>query len=196
MKNYLALIINVVSILIISISVNAQVQSEPEYQFGASVTLNTTTEQKNCWAHEIDPRSNNPYLNFDLWNTDLIYWLNQKPFADRSFFELSQLYIVLQEEKSPVSRISYDKAKHCYMGCRISVRINRETSYYAGWEKEREDLTDCDISTHFEFKDYEATVIGADAGANDIGHKPYTQSESQKACSDYCNSTFPKPIFN
>lgn len=59
-----------------------------------------------------------------------------------------------------------DKIRHCVAGCFIAKKLDYKSAALVGWLKELQDSSDCSKNTHFEIKDYDATVIGAKAAKN------------------------------
>jgi hypothetical protein len=93
-------------------------------------------------------------------------------------FDALTAYQVVQKETDFAQKhFKNDKKVHCYFGCRIAQETNFSTARWAGWEKERRDLQDCDSSTRFELADYEATFMGAEQGL---------KFESPQGCLDFC----------
>ncbi len=140
--------------------------------------------QQQCWKNEINPETNRIYETEEEWNQDLIFWEQKRPQNKPSMTELIHLYKVMKDEEDNFAKIKYDKVKHCYAGCRISGLINVSIAYFAAWEKEQIDLADCDIKSHFEVKDFEATIVGADYAFHE-------QTDTLK-CVDFCKLSFPK----
>lgn len=116
--------------------------------------------QAACWKSEINYKTNKVYTSEKPCNAHRVYWSTfNKSTPDP--ISLSKAYFVYKAEIKKTEKFSKDKVKHCYMGCRISAEIDLPTAEYVAWNKEQDDITDCKLKTHFEVKDYEATVDGA-----------------------------------
>lgn len=126
-----------------------------------------------CWKSELNYRTNKIYTSQTLYQADLKSWLAFNT-ANPSPYSLTQAYLTYKNEIKKTQKFAKDKVKHCYMGCRIAHETDLETADYTAWNKEKEDLTDCKVSSHFEIVDYEATVDGA----------KHHGDESQ--CEQYC----------
>ncbi len=113
-----------------------------------------------CWKTEINYLNNQLYSSQALYNQHCLQWTNfKKPTPDA--FSLHQAYMTYQAEIKKTEKFSKDKVKHCYMGCRIAAETDLPTTEYVAWSKEQDDISDCKRKTHFEIKDYEATIDGA-----------------------------------
>lgn len=114
-----------------------------------------------CYRQEINPITRKPY-------TDKVKWQDDGRDLRRSFpampglFDLHKGYQVGVRESRIASGLRGDKIKHCYVGCRISNETSFEVAVYAAFFKEERDLQDCNPRTHFDLKDIDATVAGAD----------------------------------
>ncbi len=75
-----------------------------------------------------------------------------------------------------ISFSTYDKVRHCYVGCTIRKEIGYGAAVLAAWLKELQDASDCSSSTHFELADRDATVGGAIAGG-------------KTSCESFCGRT-------
>jgi hypothetical protein len=111
-----------------------------------------------CWTNEINQKTLNPYASEAEYKNDLLNWLNQS--SEVNPFMLVRAYQVYVQEKARALTLESDKMSHCYMGCRMRQETNFKTVRYVAWLKEKKDLTDCDPNTHFEVKDFEATILG------------------------------------
>lgn len=110
-------------------------------------------------------------------------WLKKNP-GNVGVFDLYRGLSVANAESRFVSaKTGDDKARHCYVGCRIATDVNLATAFYAGWFKEQRDLTDCDPGTHFDPLDEEATRRGAWVGA---GLEDLPLQDRQQACLEAC----------
>lgn len=105
-------------------------------------------------------------------------WAAEEP-SNPGALVLLAAYALYSMEKEKANRLRGDKRKHCYMGCRIARNVSVKAAVYAAWLKEYEDLTDCNPRTYFEWRDYEVTVNGAEAGAS-MGNTGN--------CYDYCQN--------
>lgn len=118
-----------------------------------------------CWTKEIDPATNLPYSSHQIWSQDVENWRHQQvPLAN--IVSLFKAFTVYQKEKQNTLPFGNDKLSHCYIGCRISQETNSKTAIYVGWLKEERDIKDCNLETHFELGDFEATEKGANLGQN------------------------------
>lgn len=129
--------------------------------------------QAACWKSEINYKTNKVYTSEKPYNAHRVYWSTFNK-ATPDPISLSKAYFVYKAEIKKTEKFSKDKVKHCYMGCRISAEIDLPTAEYVAWNKEQDDITDCKLKTHFEVKDYEATVDGAQ------------HPGSVTACEKYC----------
>jgi hypothetical protein len=75
-----------------------------------------------------------------------------------------------------------DKVKHCFAGCYVRQKLDKNSGVMTGWLKELQDASDCSLSTHFEEGDYYATAAGAIAAG-------YTTCENFCHRSDILNAT-------
>jgi hypothetical protein len=133
-----------------------------------------TQAQEPCWSKEYNyftPQKT--YLSEELYQQHLNHWKEQMP-KQPSLAKLARAYFIFKEEKAKANNYKKDKVKHCYIGCRLSQRLDFKTTHYVGWYKEQEDLTDCELRTHFEPKDLEATLDGA--------KHPGSATQCQKYC--------------
>lgn len=113
---------------------------------------------KACWMNEENPRTKKPYASATEYNSDLSTWQNLVTPVNP--LQLILAYHVYLQEKQRSLTLESDKMSHCYFGCRMRQRTNYQTVQYVAWLKELRDLKDCDPSSHFEVKDFEATVLG------------------------------------
>jgi len=84
---------------------------------------------------------------------------------------------IIEAEKEFSLTLGTDKTAHCYLGCRIDHDVNLETAKFIAWQKEYNDATDCDVNTHFDIGDFEATVWGT--------------SCNDGQCADFCKKLYP-----
>jgi len=118
-----------------------------------------------CWTKEENPATKQPYSSFNEWDNDVYEW-KRKYHAQFNLVSLVKAFSAYSKEKVKANSFGNDKIAHCYVGCRIAQRTDFRTSRFAAWYKEIKDITDCRMDTHFEAKDYEATLLGAEAGRN------------------------------
>jgi hypothetical protein len=126
-----------------------------------------------CWKTELNYTTNKVYTSEKLYNAHRAYWSTFNKVTPDPI-SLSKAYFVYKAEIKRTEKFSKDKLKHCYMGCRISKEIDLPTAKYVAWSKEMDDINDCKIKSHFEIKDYEATVDGAQ------------NPGSPRVCEKYC----------
>ena len=113
-----------------------------------------------CAASEKNALTNRIF-SVDEYREVLGEWEDAEPAAP-GLLRLFRAYNLYQSEKPRVDKIRGDKAKHCFLGCRMAEEIDLKTAIYVAWYKEQKDLTDCNSKTLFEHADYDATVIGAE----------------------------------
>lgn len=113
-----------------------------------------------CWKTEINYKTNKIYVSEKIYEEHRLYWSTFNKVTPDPF-SLSRAFLVYKAEIKKTEKFSKDKVKHCYLGCRISAETDVPTTKYVAWSKEQDDITDCKVKTHFEIKDYEATVDGA-----------------------------------
>lgn len=113
-----------------------------------------------CWKTEINYKTNKIYTSEKAYEAHRAYWSAFNKVTPDPF-SLSRAFFVYKSEIKKTEKFSKDKVKHCYLGCRISAETDVPTTQYVAWSKEQDDITDCRVRTHFEIKDYEATVDGA-----------------------------------
>ncbi|MBL7556738.1 MAG: hypothetical protein JNM24_13030 [Bdellovibrionaceae bacterium] len=118
-----------------------------------------------CWTKEENSATKQPYSSFNEWDNDVFEW-KRKYHAQFNLVLLVKAFSAYSKERAKASSFGNDKIAHCYIGCRIAQRTDFRTSRFAAWYKEFKDITDCNMDTHFETKDYEATLLGAEAGRN------------------------------
>lgn len=139
-----------------------------------------TLSKETCYKAEINPTTKTTFKNKSIYDEINTLWDKKMPtVADP--FDLLKAYQVYKNERINLSKISSDKVKHCYTGCKIRHGVNFKTAQYTGWHKEKEDLTDCKMSSHFEPIDYEATVDGAKSA-----------NGTTSGCLTYCKSRWKK----
>lgn len=122
----------------------------------------------NCWQKEINPTTVKVYSSQAEWQKHVDYW-NAHQAALPNPLNLITAYNIYKSEYARVNKFKNDKLKHCYVGCKIAQATTLRTTEYVGWYKELKDITDCDISTHFEIRDFQATVHGGQIGATSSG---------------------------
>lgn len=118
-----------------------------------------------CWTNEENPATSQPYSSFNEWDNDVYEW-KQKFHSHFNLVSLANAFSAYSKEKIKAKSFGDDKVAHCYIGCKIAQKTNFKTSRFAAWYKELKDITDCRIESHFEIKDYDATILGAEAGKN------------------------------
>ncbi len=118
-----------------------------------------------CWTKEKNPATKQPYSSYKEWEADVHAW-KQKQTVQLNVIQLARAYSVYKIEKEKANSFGYDKIAHCYIGCRVSQVTNYKTAQFMAWYKEMQDITDCSLESHFEHADYDATLIGAEAGKN------------------------------
>ncbi len=118
-----------------------------------------------CWTKEENPKTLKPYTSQAEWSVDLETW-SRKQQPQFNVIQLIKAYGVYKKELPKAQTFPNDKMEHCFIGCRISQETNLKTARYVGWLKEDLDLTDCKLTTHFDPKDFTATLRGAEAGQN------------------------------
>ncbi len=111
-----------------------------------------------CWMSEENPRTKRPYASEIDYKNDLSSWQNLATIVNP--FQLIQAYQVYVQEKERSLTLESDKMSHCFIGCQMRQKTNFQTVQYVAWLKELRDLKDCDPRSHFEVKDFEATVLG------------------------------------
>jgi hypothetical protein len=122
--------------------------------------VNLASAQVACWKSELNYKTNKIYVSQKVYQAHLKHWMGFNKANPNPYF-LSQAYLTYKNEIKKTQKFSSDKVKHCYMGCRIAAETNLETAEYTAWNKEKDDLTDCKVRTHFELVDYQSTVDGA-----------------------------------
>lgn len=123
--------------------------------------IQVNQRERACWESEINYQTGQVYTSEKTYNDHRAYWSTFNKVTPDPF-GLSKAYFVYKAEIKKTEKFSKDKVKHCYMGCRISAETDLPTAKYVAWNKEQDDITDCKVQTHFEVKDYEATVDGAE----------------------------------
>lgn len=116
-----------------------------------------------CYQKEKNPVTRQVFQSEDEYNSVREAWAHRHPGTGNPF-SLIKAYKIYKNEKTKAERMGTDKLAHCYMGCRISQETSFATADYVGWLKEDRDITDCNVSTHFDEDDYEATRRGAQFG--------------------------------
>ena len=111
-----------------------------------------------------------PFESAAEWTEKVRSWEARRPESSGILSTLARIFeratarrvasrVVRQLSQGP--EIANDKWLHCIMGAEIAVATTPATAEYAGWLKERRDLTDGRPDTSFDEDDYEATVDGA-----------------------------------
>ncbi|MBN8541440.1 MAG: hypothetical protein J0L82_13695 [Deltaproteobacteria bacterium] len=148
----------------------------PVALFASSVSA----EELQCYEKEIDYRTFKPFASSDLHASEKRDWdLVSRP--QIGIIDLMHAYAVYKMEHTRAQALTSDKAKHCYIGCVVSLSTSAKVSDYLGWLKEDLDLSDCQADTLFEPADQVATSLGARLGARD-----------KKECAIYCRDQFSK----
>jgi hypothetical protein len=133
-----------------------------------------------CYENEINYRTLKPFLSKEQHEVEKKNWdLVSRP--QISIFELVHAYAIFKMESSRAQVLKSDKAKHCYIGCVVSLSTSAKVADYLGWLKEDLDLSDCERGSLFEPADQVATSLGAKLGARD-----------KKECALYCRDQFTK----
>lgn len=122
-----------------------------------------STEDSLCWQKEENPANKTPYTSYWEWESDVSQWQKkQKP--QLNVVKLLKAFKIFKAERDKANSFGNDKKAHCYVGCRISQGTDFKTARFVAWFKEIQDLTDCKMESHFEIADYDATLVGAEAG--------------------------------
>lgn len=133
-----------------------------------------------CWKKEYNPVSNKKYKSQTPYEADLKSWQSKKP-SEPNLLNLAKAYSTFQDEKQNAEKLLRDKIKHCYLGCRIANDTDYATADYVAWLKEYKDLTDCELGTRYEPRDYTATLDGAKHPGKNFDE-----------CSKYCKDSWKK----
>ncbi|WP_413290711.1 hypothetical protein [Bdellovibrio sp. HCB337] len=133
-----------------------------------------------CWQAEENPVTKAPYESAQDWDHDLEYWSQRRPGKGNPLY-LVRAYSTYRFEQKAAMSFKNDKQIHCFYGCRISQRTNFQTAQYVAWLKEDRDIKDCNLKTHFEIADFEATIKGAEFG---------TSTKSREECAQVCSQQF------
>lgn len=141
-----------------------------------SVEARAGADAATCYLREIDQRTKKPFASATEYNSELDRW-NRESRPAVNPLDLFVAYNTYRKEKPVADRMAVDKDMHCYMGCVIALATSAKVTDYLGWLKEQQDLTDCDLATHFEDDDATATSQGARLGARD-----------RKECSIVCTT--------
>ncbi|MGZ3769990.1 MAG: hypothetical protein ACXVCP_16000 [Bdellovibrio sp.] len=118
-----------------------------------------------CYEQEINFKTGKIFASYDEYQSELQRWEEKAP-STPSYYSLMKAYLLYKNDKDFALKIKNDKVAHCFMGCRISQYTDYHTADYVGWLKEKKDLKDCNINTHYDEYDYVATVRGAQIGEN------------------------------
>lgn len=133
-----------------------------------------------CYEKEIDYRTLKSFLSKEQHEAEKKNWdLVSRP--QISVLELVHAYAIFKMESTRSEALQSDKAKHCYIGCVVSLSPSAKVTDYLGWLKEDLDLSDCERGSLFEPADQVATSLGARLGARD-----------KKECALYCRDQFTK----
>lgn len=150
-------------------------------------------EEVPCYQKEIDPQTKRVYQNEAQWNVD------QKKLSDATprmpnFLRLKWGWDLSRIEIKKTKGIGSDKRKHCYVGCRIGYDIGHDVAVYAGYYKEADDITDCNIKTHFDLKDIDATILGADIAKKcaEESTKENPKQADEEYCRTECRAAIPR----
>lgn len=130
---------------------------------GQFVPANSDSNNDRCWTQEKNSETRRPYSSAGVWEDDVTAWKN-KPRPGLNPLSLLKVLSVYSDEKAKTASFKNDKIAHCYLGCTITQKVDFKMALYVAWYKEMTDLTDCQMNTHFEYKDYTATVLGAEKG--------------------------------
>ena len=144
-----------------------------------NIACSTSAKANTCWQNEADPLTQKPFQSEYDYNNLKKNWNSQKPVTPNPF-QLIKAFATYKKEQSTADAFKNDKAAHCYIGCRIAQDTNYECADYAGWKKENDDLTDCQLQSYFEEEDYLATIAGANAGKD---------NPVKNFCIEYCQPT-------
>jgi hypothetical protein len=117
--------------------------------------------EEECWRKEIDPATRRIYQNAAQWEADKKVLVAKYP-PMPNLFNLQKGYRVGLEESRKAARMRPDKRQHCYVGCRIANEAGHDVAVYAAIYKEDKDINDCNPRTHYDLKDIDATIAGAD----------------------------------
>ena len=118
---------------------------------------------------DIDPRyakelyRGEHFRSPEEWQRKVEDWAEQEPASPGHLASLEgyRIGVRVSRELNRLTGIRNDKWKHCLVGAEIALIANVKTAIYAGWFKEREDLTDGLGRSEFEEADFEATKDGA-----------------------------------
>lgn len=134
-----------------------------------------------CFENEIDPQTGRRYQNRAQWEADRKELWEKAPAAPGILRLTVGYQVAMQESKKARGP---DKRQHCYVGCRIAHEVGHDVAVYAGYYKEDKDILDCDPKTHFDLKDLEATIRGADLAAGNQADAAF--------CAQICRREFRK----
>lgn len=132
-----------------------------------------------CWKKEENPKTKRPYASESDYKKDLSNWQRLATIVNP--IHLAQAYQVYVQEKERSLTLESDKMSHCFIGCQMRQKTNYQTVYYVAWLKELRDLKDCNPSSHFEVKDFEATILG---GGFEV--------PTANGCVEVCRTELPK----
>ena len=129
----------------------------------SSFSLTAFAEIEPCWRLEINPRTEEKYNSVSDWNRAMWDWERASPLkpSPAQLFAASKIYFAYNGQ---VTNWNFDKAAHCFLGCKMSQEISFQAAQYTAWFKEFGDLRDCNEHTHFGQADYNATIQGAALG--------------------------------
>lgn len=134
--------------------------------------------KKACWKSEYNPLTNQIYDSESIYQEHVDDWKEIQP-ASANPLKLMTAYNVYKSEKEKSLSLGNDKVAHCYIGCRVNQKTDFRTVEYMGWYKEMQDITDCKLDTHFEEKDFLATLSGAES-----------QAISATECVNFCKTNW------
>lgn len=117
-----------------------------------------------CWQKEVDVSTGDRFASEAAYKAALADWKDNEP-PHPSLLELFFGSIVADSAKAKAERMGSDERAHCFVGCRVAKLVDLETAVYAGWYKEKKDLTDCKSDSFFDHTDFDITLIGAELGA-------------------------------
>jgi hypothetical protein len=134
-----------------------------------------------CWyIEESDPVLANTFESKEYYYSAIYEWSKQRPALPNPIL-LAKAYSVYSSEKSLAESLGRDKRSHCYIGCRVAQETDFRTTNFMAWLKEDQDLKDCNRDTHFEVKDYNATIDGGLYGI---------KTNDPLLCQQYCTQNW------
>ena len=156
--------------LVLNLWVSPALAEDMTFEEPSSPEVTPSRLSSSCWSTEGFSSEVSYQTQISQWKREAI------PFPGP--FDAMTAYRVYKNEAAfALEHFKNDKKVHCYMGCRITQDANFETAQWAGWEKEKRDLEDCNPNTHFEVLDYTVTVTGAH-----LGLKSNRRDDCTRAC--------------